>query len=364
MSIMENEIRGWLLKSGAIQSEYYHSSTTGRVLDATPVENLIGDRQQSDLPDLPHSSGSRAQAAPRPSITELSRSPSSLVWLVPSPHGRYLLHVIARFYSLQSFSRPLSPLDPTVRVTHILRPQMVRPTAANQLGLDTPPGTDMSDIGGGITTGGESTASENETRGHGSNGVAVGEISSDFTSDDDDFDSASESSVGVSEAWEDVEGGRPARTLRIGEEIVLIEGGRTVPSDYSGDLEDIGGTDDEASTDGDGGVDSLASSFADLPAPSTDTSTAGPAQRALNGLPEHVVSSGTTTPRPLRARLPRSSFPPLARAPRAPSVDSSASEGPIHDSNDSFESDRSLRTLGSGSRWEMPERTLLEYIFD
>lgn len=225
----------------------------------------------------------------------------------------------------------------------------------------------MSDIGGGArggetTTAGETTASENEVE----NGVLVsteGSESGNGTGDDDYSSSSGDDS--------DLDDDRPARrTLLVGEEVVLIEGGRAVPSDYSGDV-DLGGTssedlDDEdydGSMNGDGGVDSLASSFADLRPSSAGGAEATPVVARTRVLANGSPNAGATTPRPLRSRLPRASFPPLRRAP---SVDSSASEGPVQYEDEEASQDRAWRTLGlgAGSGWEMPERTLLDYIFE
>lgn len=115
--LIESELLHWL--SARSLSDFHSTST---ILDPTPFS------------PLPNSS------SPEPTLTELSRTPSSLLWALPDPHARFITHVLARYYALPSFSKPRSPTDPT-RVTWILRPQLVRPRVGE---VDTPPMTEMS----------------------------------------------------------------------------------------------------------------------------------------------------------------------------------------------------------------------------
>ncbi|ORY77200.1 hypothetical protein BCR35DRAFT_305470 [Leucosporidium creatinivorum] len=416
LDIMESELRGWLAKSGRIEEDYYHATPSGgvgRVLDPTPIdEGQWSSTAASSLPDLPYSTASSASAssAPPPTLTELSRTPSALIWLLPSPHTRYLAHLLSRYYSLQSFSRPLSPLEPTIRVTHISRPNLVRPLAhigagLGGLGVDTPPGTDWSDVG--ATTGGEATTSgsEMDSRRRRSGGGVLGASGGETTGTDTDTDFDSEVEAGAA-GWEAIPRGR--RPLQLGEEVVLVSGGQWVPSDLESEE---GGTGDEASSFGedededDTGVQSLASSFADLrPAQEEESDIEVDSGANVDSTPRRTSlpftslpsDSGTSTPRPLplRARLPRESFPPPSAAsspapafspvPSTPTPNHAATPTPTRasavnrDVSTDSESSRSrsptrarlvLEERGSAMaagrkmEWTMPERTFGEWLF-
>ncbi|GAA5841325.1 hypothetical protein JCM11251_001625 [Rhodosporidiobolus azoricus] len=279
LEIMERELVAWLTLSGRIPEGFYHESAAlgtrgGKPLDPTPLDDLPSAPLPS-LPDLPSSSPS-APLAP-PTLTELSRQPHTLVWLAPSPHHRYLLHALARYYSLQSFSRPLSPLEPDQRVTHILRPQLVRPRAVPGGGaglgvLETPPVTDLSTAGGTTTEGeltaGESSAYETDT----DTGSVV---------DGDEWDRVS------------VASGVPATMV----------GGTDDEAEAVYSTESDSATGEDSEYDGDGGLDSLASSFADLSAgsgASSPPSVSAPSSAApapFSPLPfAPAPSSGAATP--------------------------------------------------------------------
>lgn len=391
LRIMEGELREWCGKSGRLEEGYYHSTSVhglGRVLDPTPIDEGQWSKPTAEttLPDLPthsHSSTPVPATAP-PTLTELSRTPHSLLWLLPSPHTRYLAHVLARYYSLTSFSRPLSPLEPSIRVTHIARPHLVNPLegrGVEVLGLETPPGTDWSDVGGGggTTTGGEEMTSGSEIERR-----RGGEMGTDTDTDSEAGD------------WESLGRGRGRGPLAVGEEVVLVSssGRDWAPSEFESSEE--GGTGDEASSFGDedeleeeGGVDSLASSFADLRArvdqddeEEEDDPTPNPTRTTTLPFtslpPDFALHSGSSTPRPLplRARLPRESFPPpSATSSTVPTRPAPVPRGVSTDSS-SWEKDASPvmgmgRLVGGGGRqaqgqgqgWSMPEKTFGEWLF-
>ncbi|PLW05037.1 hypothetical protein PCASD_25700 [Puccinia coronata f. sp. avenae] len=100
----------------------------------------------------------RHQPVPEPSsdpcIVEISRSPHMLNWEVANPFGRYLVHCVARYYGIVSFSRPAaSPdSDPTQtagsRSTVVCMVKAHFPTRRGSRidghqSLDTPPTTDL-----------------------------------------------------------------------------------------------------------------------------------------------------------------------------------------------------------------------------
>ncbi|GAA5878116.1 hypothetical protein JCM8547_005631 [Rhodosporidiobolus lusitaniae] len=390
LEIMERELVAWLSLSGRIPEGFYHDSASsafglggrgGKVLDPTPLDDFPLSFSSPSLPDLPSSSTTSLSApVPPPTLTELSRAPHALVWLAPSPHHRYLLHCLARYYHLPSFSRPLSPLDPPeLRVTHVMRPQLVRPRApagavgglglAGRGALETPPGTDWSSAAGGTTTEAEDTTTAGESSAY-------------------ETDAEAESVVG----WEDQAG---EETFRAPEE----EGGGI---DWSADAEaedegsaeghstdsGVGGEGEESEYDSavEGGeVDSLASSLASLPPPSASTT---PACRRPS-----IPHSGSSTPRsaapappppfsPVPSSLSRSS--PLTSSPLSTSPDTRLSrsterirgrrslppDGYTSLAESSLSRSRTReapfvgeRTVGGGlGEWRMPEKGFLEWV--
>ncbi|GAA5883327.1 hypothetical protein JCM3774_005244 [Rhodotorula dairenensis] len=278
LEIMERELSDWLGLSGRIPEGFYHDSTAfagtslrqavsrGKSLDPTPLDDVSLPPIEA-LPDLPHTRSAAEDNRDVPTLTELARQPHTLVWLAPSSHHRFLLHCLARYYDLTSFSRPLSPLEPDVRVTHVLRPQLVRSrsagtrlTAGDLHGLETPPGTDWS-TAGGTTTEGELTATDLDTP--------------SATEDGYDSESVFASGSEVDEAdWQ----------------VAAVAGA----TDDEAEAVYSSATDSEGHTS-DGGVDSLASSFADLSA-GTPRRAATP---AFVSLLQTASSNGSSTPTPL-----------------------------------------------------------------
>ncbi|GAA5884941.1 hypothetical protein JCM16303_005358 [Sporobolomyces ruberrimus] len=354
LEIMERELQEWLSFEGRVSPGFYHDGnvSSSKALDPTPLEDWVPPTPIDSLPDEPTSS-SRSRSNPPPTLLELTRLPHTVVWLAPSPQHRFILHSLARYYRLQSFSRPLSPLDPTVRVTHILRPQVTRPSTTRggvvQSGFDTPSATDWSSASALSTEVSSISASESEAEfTEDSEGVT--------TTDDED---------GVTTDGEGGGGGEGGRTL---EDLELSSG----ESEYGADRELGFSTDEEDGFTG-GGVDSLASSFADLSAtgpsgigsavPSTPTSTADtPRRSSLPFLPytpptalPSSLSTISTTPRPAtRARGRRS----LPTGGGRDSLESSPSRSPTRE-NETIDP----VVVGKGE-WKMPERSFVAWVFD
>lgn len=360
LDIMERELGEWLGMSGRIPEGFYHDSTAyagsslrqatrrGKSLDPTPLEDVRLNPEES-LPDAPASS--RTASLDVPTLTELARQPHTLVWLAPSSHHRFLLHCLARYYDLSSFSRPLSPLEPEARVTHVLRPQLVRPGRAGTAdptaqGLETPPGTDWS-TAGGITTEGELTA--------------------------DTLTETETDSVGFSSGTEEENGGGDEGDHDDDEPIWTATATATAV------------TDDEAeavyssATDSDRDVDSLASSFADLastaPTPGTPLRPATPAFIAVA-----TPTAGTATPtRPAFAPSPLSllgSATPRTAAERGRtsmagrrSLPGAAATGDggytSTESSPSRSPTRAATFVGTAAgEWKMPARRFVDWIYE
>ncbi|GAA5943411.1 hypothetical protein JCM3775_003911 [Rhodotorula graminis] len=402
LELMERELCAWLTLSGRIPEGFFHESGAGagaslaqacaggKALDSTPLEDWVSPlaaHDGSSLPDLPASGSSPSSAALEPApptLTELSRQPHALVWLAPSPHHRFLLHALARYYSLTSFSRPLSPLEPTIRVTHVLRPQIARaardaPGVAGGAGAETPPGTDWTSAGGTEEEIGLSTELDELTS------DADGEL-------DTDTDAMSVLSAPLEEDEDALSGSDWEGRARDG-----------VPAPAG-----AGGTDDEAeavyssateSSAEDTGVDTgdeaqrdaLARRFARLgvQAPLTPTRLASPLAR-LNG--SSPSPGGSATPRAPAPAPPFSPVPgpsssaadpstPLARPadrPRGrrslPSATLAHAEGYSSAAESSPSRSPSRQGLGLSARgafvgaeageWRLPERTFAAWVFE
>ncbi|KAH9466646.1 hypothetical protein MJO28_000738 [Puccinia striiformis f. sp. tritici] len=105
----------------------------------------------------PSSGPARHQPLPKlcsePSIVEVSRSPHMLNWEVQNPFGRFLVHCVARYYGIVSFSRPApSPIsdsdqaDPQKTVVCMVKAHFPTRRGSRIDGnqsLDTPPTTDL-----------------------------------------------------------------------------------------------------------------------------------------------------------------------------------------------------------------------------
>ncbi|BGP33592.1 hypothetical protein JCM10296v2_005396 [Rhodotorula toruloides] len=392
LDIMERELKDWLMLSGRIPEGFYHDSMPlvgnsliqtihrGKLLDPIALEHftLPTPGALDSLPDLP----TRTPAADLPDVptlTELSRQPHTLIWLAPSPHHRFLLHSLARYYNLTSFSRPLNPLEPDVRVTHILRPQLVRPRGASAAAphgetgaWDTPPGTDWSAAGGTTTEAEEFTAGE-ET--------------------DTDAGSVLGERVGEGDEWETVSTGQPI-TGGTDDEAEAVYSSATDSEDGLERSEDSEYEAEEAAQNG--GVDSLALSFADLstaPAvPATPSSRSGVSTPSPAFAPFVPVSSSAGTATPLAvAAPPRSAFSTLSPSslatPTRPaerargrrslpgptlngytSAESSPSRSPTRAANggtNGISSAGRNAFVGAGlAEWKLPQRDFVDWLLD
>jgi len=79
-------------------------------------------------------------------IREIHRSPLELVWRVDNDFTRFLLHCIARFHNIVSYSKTISGGGSDIRLTHLLRPNVTRPDFLAAKSLDTPPTSDIDAI--------------------------------------------------------------------------------------------------------------------------------------------------------------------------------------------------------------------------
>ncbi|GAA6009664.1 uncharacterized protein JCM10292_003883 [Rhodotorula paludigena] len=421
---MEDELCAWLSLSGRIPEGFFHDSVgpfagsvgslaqacaRGKTLDPTPVDDWVAPPRPAHptLPDLPTRSSAALSSdahldPPPPTLTELARQPHALVWLAPSPHHRFLLHSLARYYNLSSFSRPLSPLEPDIRVTHVLKPQMARGAAGRGAGAsaghDTPPGTDWT------FSSAASSAAESATEGVlSSSSVTEG----GFTSADEgsvpgydtDEDAASvlggEGDGGQGEDWEAVSVGRPVLGGTDDEAEAVYSSSETDETE-SDDAGVAGDRDDDAASDAGTGVDSLASSFADLAAaessgderPALSSGAATPLRRAPAAAAAFSPSShGTVTPRapfspfvpsslgtpssasdpsrtplalrPLDRPRGRASLGTAAAAPDAGYASSAAESSPSRSPTRS----RGAFVGAALGEWRLPEKGFLEWLY-
>ncbi|SCV73611.1 BQ2448_6041 [Microbotryum intermedium] len=332
VNTIESQLHDWLsMSTRRARPGYYHVSPTsvdmssrlvgGRVIDATPVEDwtpptnamsAMGDGLLSDLPTSSHHVGTTTAPEPPASITEILRSPAQLVWSLPSPHARYLLHAVARYYRLQSFSRAISPLDPNVRVTHVLRTTMLRPTVGG-FQFETPPATDLSEFS--ATSASEESDASSSVHG------------------DDEGDTGSEFEYAGDETFETI---RPQ---------VWTPG---LASDHEEFV-----TDDEASTTDDAGLtesESISSSIAEL---ALANSALRPASLPFGSLPLNgALSPALSDARPSRAEQ---------RARPHVLFDSSPSRSPDRQAR----TDPAVATFGAAraANWALPTVSFVDFLY-
>lgn len=79
----------------------------------------------------------------RPAIHIVSSTPMQLIWSVEDPFARWLVHCVARFHSVVSFSKDVSNGTTTERRTHLLRPNSRHPDPRAAAALYTPTATDL-----------------------------------------------------------------------------------------------------------------------------------------------------------------------------------------------------------------------------
>lgn len=355
---LERELRSWL---DARRGDEFHS--TSKILNSTPFDlsTLTSSEPFHDLPDLP----SRSTPAPKktreePTLTELSRSPNALQWLLPDPHARFLTHVLARYYSLPSFSKPLllpGGAQSGRRVTWILKPRVAIVNRGSPGIGESPPTTEVEAT---------STEGETETETETEVGSSLGE-----ESERESVGGDLESVDGVLEAAE-----RRKWELEMELEMEMEMGGGREDGeerDYSDEDDD----DDEAydsSTMGDS-IGSLPSNSVAMPVPSRlATSTLAedstPRQRSpaffpvtpstpLN--PSHLSLDSTPIPNALPTSVPRTGRPRTSNP--APSVRDS-SESSIERAAPAARGGRGK--VGGGGRreeWKFPEKTFGEFLW-
>ncbi|ORY31615.1 hypothetical protein BCR39DRAFT_525918 [Naematelia encephala] len=137
VALVEGQIQNW--KNGQGWLDSLHSTENWKILDSTLVENeeiLKGESDESvgegststrrmpalhqiqtRLPPLP--TGSRA------AVLELSRSPAHLTWAVADSFDRLVVHLVARYYELVSWSDDHITTDShKVRLTHMVVPSL------------------------------------------------------------------------------------------------------------------------------------------------------------------------------------------------------------------------------------------------
>ncbi|WOO81012.1 uncharacterized protein LOC62_03G004540 [Vanrija pseudolonga] len=147
---LEGVVRAWLGGEFGVADGVLH----WRVLESTPVEVSKGARTsgtnghrvppqhrvEAPLPPLP------VQDGHVPALLELSRSAAHLSLAVPDSFDRLVVHLVARYYDLVSWSENEATVNgEVVRLTHLIRPVVARakaPPASHA--LVTPETSDVS----------------------------------------------------------------------------------------------------------------------------------------------------------------------------------------------------------------------------
>lgn len=124
---VDNQMRGWL--DGAhifLKPDGSSSSASGAIL-----LDLEGHGQSS---------------SDEPTIVQVSRLPHSLIWSIQDPFVRFLVHAIARYYRVVSFTKSDPSSSADRRLVYLLRPNMpartLDPATMPKQGLETPPSTE------------------------------------------------------------------------------------------------------------------------------------------------------------------------------------------------------------------------------
>ncbi|GJJ06467.1 hypothetical protein Clacol_000659 [Clathrus columnatus] len=81
---------------------------------------------------------------------EISRSALQLIWRVEDDFPRFLVHCVARYYGIVSYSKTINEVGHEIRVTYLLRPNIARPDFKAASRLETPPTSDIDTLS--ITT--------------------------------------------------------------------------------------------------------------------------------------------------------------------------------------------------------------------
>ena len=370
---VEKELLSWLSESGAVGGEW--TKVGERTIDDTLVSEPLHSFDSS-LPEFLPSSTIIPTAIERPAIVELSQTPGNLVWAIGDPYTRFLIHCIARYYSLVSFSKLslATPSTPSRRLTHILRPIVVRPdNLSGMRGLDTPPTTDLS----------ASEISELESAGY-----LGSELDSETGAEEEETPSEAE--------WEDLvvaeeRNARETLTRSTSGGVISISG---TSSEDGRETRESTTDEDDFSEDGeferDDGVESVTSSIASLPplTPRTPSAIVSSAQdgtttptprgpisassrpsRLSNALflssptPGSNGEDGTTTPRgkSSRTRVSRSSNSSPSRSPSRGPRPSRLSGGVA--GGNGLGISRS-EGLGKKKGWELPVQSFAAFVFE
>ncbi|WWC64775.1 uncharacterized protein I303_107387 [Kwoniella dejecticola CBS 10117] len=140
------------------------STSTGHVGNTNRPRRRLPPRHQITglLPPLPRNSNSNLNdidsdghkhnenANGLPSILEISRSPAHLSWYVVDSFERLVIHILARYYELVSWSETHHTIDGEfIRLTHIIIPSIIKPQRiAVSNSLMTPETSELSSMSG------------------------------------------------------------------------------------------------------------------------------------------------------------------------------------------------------------------------
>ncbi|KAG0143948.1 hypothetical protein CROQUDRAFT_95639 [Cronartium quercuum f. sp. fusiforme G11] len=138
IKIVDDHLSAWIKMGVVWMPEDLNAGLDSvRILDPTLYPNI----EQPARPTL------ELNQDPQPTIVEFTRSPHKLAWDVPDPFARYLVHSIARYYGIISFSRQrLQPNRQPQQMVWMVRAHLPTQQGSRVDGrrsLDTPPTTDI-----------------------------------------------------------------------------------------------------------------------------------------------------------------------------------------------------------------------------
>ena len=248
ISTVDGQLRDWLDRPEVTLDP----GTTNENKHRRCILSLRQDPGRGESPSRDHDSPA--------TILQVARQPHSLIWRIQDAFVRFLVHAVARYYRVVSFTKESSSNE---KLVHLLRPNMQSARTVvplSKLALETPPTTEweVSSFTSSASLGSDSTAEST-----GAEGMAS-ELGGDVEDEEgEDWDIVSASGAQA----EDIDGDLQASTTPL-RKIVQHPSRPTrsaIPRHQREILSDIDSgaeVDEEDSVHS--GIDSLGSSLADL----------------------------------------------------------------------------------------------------
>ena len=160
ISSVDEQIRRWLDVPEVVINPDRPNEEQNCILSLSPDTCTYTAASAASSSDSGHDSSyddnDQLRPEPSPTILQIARHSHSLIWQVQDNFVRFLVHAVARYYHIVSFTKVASsssPHTPTARsddqdqrLVYLLRPNMqsTRTVVSNRVhkGIDTPPSTE------------------------------------------------------------------------------------------------------------------------------------------------------------------------------------------------------------------------------